>query len=803
MADKKQFDDNAPPAGQTPSDLDPFAELTRIMGFDPRTPAETKAKPDASVADLAETLARADEAAAMQASQSAHADIARHIEAAHQPAEELADDFGIDLERELLGDMLADGEPTYAVEAAPLADAVATAPQPEITDAEFEAAFADDADALTQDVTEESREEELSADVDALNAAFAEIELETAAPAELEQAVAAELANVRVDADAASEMDDLNFDDLDLGDIEAAIGREMEQSLSATAAKKPAVVETAEEEDLTAALDNFFGDDFDDEPAEEVPAAFEAGKKGPEGLADVDMDFDAGLDWSELDARKQAASERTVAAAAPAVAQPTDEDDDLIAALEAATAEVKPGEYGVAPAASNEDPFSALAKMAERYQTQNPQDVWRQPVRASQPRAAAPEVETTEMFDQAFSMADDLELPEVAYEEPVKATNDLDLEFDRLLNEMSRGDVPPARPVAPMAAAPTQRYEPREPVAARPEPRQTDDYGFDSVFAQGEVEDHQAHDLGNFEFDEEEDEDQQPQAPYRAHDSRGGGRGMMIAMIVGGIAILGGVGALAMSWSGGSGGEPALVKADAGPVKVRPENPGGTSVPNQDSTVYDTVSRSGATEQPSQERLVSATEEPVEIPQPNDEEADEIAAMAKGEDRVEPGQADEVAAAEDPIAVAPRKVRTMVVKPDGSLVPAEEPTATAAPAQAEPTVEDIAAAPEGEPEQITTGATTPTPEPATEAVAAAAPAPGGWAVQIASQPSEDGANKSMKTMGQRYASAIGDRGMHIVKAEVAGKGTYWRVRVAAASRDDAVNVCSDLKSAGGSCFVTK
>jgi hypothetical protein len=43
----------------------------------------------------------------------------------------------------------------------------------------------------------------------------------------------------------------------------------------------------------------------------------------------------------------------------------------------------------------------------------------------------------------------------------------------------------------------------------------------------------------------------------------------------------------------------------------------------------------------------------------------------------------------------------------------------------------------------------------------------------------------------------------IVKAEIAGKGTFWRVRVPAGSRNEAVKLCESYKSAGGSCFVSK
>ena len=52
-------------------------------------------------------------------------------------------------------------------------------------------------------------------------------------------------------------------------------------------------------------------------------------------------------------------------------------------------------------------------------------------------------------------------------------------------------------------------------------------------------------------------------------------------------------------------------------------------------------------------------------------------------------------------------------------------------------------------------------------------------------------------------SVIGGKGVDIKKAEIAGKGTYFRVRIPAGTRDEANALCSRYKSAGGSCLVTR
>ncbi|WP_157776514.1 SPOR domain-containing protein [Nitratireductor aquibiodomus] len=76
-------------------------------------------------------------------------------------------------------------------------------------------------------------------------------------------------------------------------------------------------------------------------------------------------------------------------------------------------------------------------------------------------------------------------------------------------------------------------------------------------------------------------------------------------------------------------------------------------------------------------------------------------------------------------------------------------------------------------------------------------------MQISSQPTVEAAQKSYQDMAQRYGGLLTGKGVNIVKADIAGKGTYYRVRIPSASKDDAIRLCSQLKSAGGSCFVSK
>ncbi|MDQ0320193.1 hypothetical protein QO002_002331 [Pararhizobium capsulatum DSM 1112] len=349
----------------------------------------------------------------------------------------------------------------------------------------------------------------------------------------------------------------------------------------------------------------------------------------------------------------------------------------------------------------------------------------------------------------------------------------------------------------------------------------------------------------------------------------------LLAATVAGIAILGGAGVYA--WMGGSapglsGGDPKVILADKTPVKIVPVEKGGKTVPNQDKAVYDRVA-GAANDLPQQGALVSSTEEPVDVVQrtltpenlPLEGRGDEpLPGVTEDEDgnRLMPDGdvAANTAPQEDSSpAVSPRKVRTMIVKPDGTLVAREDIAPAAAAedvAQTEPAVTPVktttitpatktersalaeaadvqveetapvrpvatttvtetetAAVPQARPvvekqavvekpavaEQTASTPVVETPAP----VQTAAVAPGSYVIQIASLPSEAEAQKSYNTLSGKFGSVIGGRGVDIKKAEIAGKGTYYRVRIPAGSKQDANELCSRYKSAGGSCLVTR
>lgn len=314
-------------------------------------------------------------------------------------------------------------------------------------------------------------------------------------------------------------------------------------------------------------------------------------------------------------------------------------------------------------------------------------------------------------------------------------------------------------------------------------------------------------------------------------------RGMKFGAAALAFAIVIGGGALAMSFMGGdsqvASGDPVVVKADSGPVKVKPENPGGVEIQNQNQDVYNKVA-GASPDGGSQEKLLSSAEEPLEIARvaeetpPADVEAAtpadagvETSGLQAGGDtkadvRLTP-MPDDVSA--KPAGLAPRRVKTMLIKPDGTVVPApaEETVASveAAPSNVSALAEsgataaasavDAAVKPAAQAAETVTAAVA---EPVAASVASAEPAAapaasGEWAVQLASQRSAEDAQSTFQNLKQKFPAVLDGKALAIQKAEVEGKGVFYRVRVPTQTKDEAVGLCEELKAAGGSCFITR
>lgn len=888
MADTSQLRKNDPIDF---SENDPFAELTRIMGFDPREAVKKsapKSEPQAAnaPAEPAKPMSAPVPAAHVTAAPAAKAPQPAAEPQAFDQEELHADDFGIDLEKELLGEfadepMAAAPAPFTASRSVAQPQAIAPVAAPE--DDSLDAAFA-------ESLEDEIQLDDLLGDIDLSD----EPELEAVVPqAEAPRPVAEHESFAEVDMDFGAD-----FESEMLAELEDQPEAEPQPLQAAKPAASPALALELEDE-LNAMLSNSVQRANADLPRQaEVRASASAEQVARWARTNYPLASGA-FERSQPVSYEQPAPVAAVAQPEPEpeyepeqtyeepVQAAASDEEDLDDLLDVMTAEVHAPEHAETHAHLPEYDHTPFTVDTSAYRSRPEEDL------EARDEDYAPDVETLDVPEAAVAYADDLDLPEISYDEPESqqraAYDDLDADFSSVFDE----------PAAPEPQAPQR-------TAANTSQRVDYDADFDALYRQiREAAAGAAAYAGPARqpavavnsnepvsaLDEEDpfasirDEDFEEEMELPSHAAEtvepAPRRGMMIAAVVGGVALLGGVGAFALSFGSGSGNNvPVVVQADNEPVKVKPENPGGTSVPNQDNKVFETMATGSAgTTPPTQEKLVSTTEEPVDIAasdpaaratdpvvpaaEPTAEDTAGLPLAPKGEERIEPtADAAPESTNEEIIAVAPRKVKTMVVRSDGTLVPREEVTpaataeAPATPALA-PATDVSALAPANDatpivgPADETTGTTVPTPtfrspgadtevavettattpapatetiepvaplvpvaeaapEAAPEQVAIAAPteptaaaAAGAWSMQIASQPSAESAQATYEDLARRYGSVIGGRGVNIVKADIAGKGTYWRVRIPAETRNDAIKLCESYKAAGGNCFVSK
>lgn len=449
-------------------------------------------------------------------------------------------------------------------------------------------------------------------------------------------------------------------------------------------------------------------------------------------------------------------------------------------------------------------------------------------------------------------------VPPPVSEPPAEMRGALD-EFEALLRRTE-----PERRAAPRPSwpQPQPQYQPEEaapeaedfaqpapaaygrplPVQGAPVPRDLDEEQgyYQEPHYEAEAPVH-GYDAGQGTYQPEYAEDDMPDLEPRR--SR---KGLWAAAAVIAVGVLGVGGTMLLrGGSATNNGQPPVIAADSGPVKVEPTNPGGTEIPNQNKQIYE---RSAEAPQ-GQTKLVDNQEQPVDIQQ---------AARSMPVRGVSPGPGagtGEVApaptGAERSIVMPepaltpmpavpglgePRKVRTVAIRPDGTPAQAaaaadangSKPLATgSAPSRSiagnpgSMNLPSAAAAPQS-PAKAQERATTPpaatTPAapmrlasappaaaapPAAPANAAIRAGTGDFVVQLGAPGSEAEAKATFAALQRKYPQQLNGQSPIIRKTELAGGKTVYRLRVGPYSRDGATSMCSQLQAAGGQCFIAK
>jgi len=74
-------------------------------------------------------------------------------------------------------------------------------------------------------------------------------------------------------------------------------------------------------------------------------------------------------------------------------------------------------------------------------------------------------------------------------------------------------------------------------------------------------------------------------------------------------------------------------------------------------------------------------------------------------------------------------------------------------------------------------------------------------VQLSSQRSEGDARASLQNISARWSSLFQGNDLEVRRADLGAKGVYYRVMLPAGSRSQAAQICAEIKSSGGDCFV--
>ena len=254
---------------------------------------------------------------------------------------------------------------------------------------------------------------------------------------------------------------------------------------------------------------------------------------------------------------------------------------------------------------------------------------------------------------------------------------------------------------------------------------------------------------------------------------------LMVASVIG--LVVAGIAAffayrMAVGAPGLVSGTPPVIRADASPAKeVTPPPP---AQEGSQKLIYDRV---GDGANPN-ERMVPREEQPVDV-----------ASASTGTTGTG--------------ATEPKRVRTLTVRADGTIVQDAAPSATS---PAPPGSPVTAYAPNQNP--IPTNLPAPTtvstvPAAGLQTASTSNPpvsASGAYVVQVASQRSEADAMGSWRALQQRYPNLLGGYRASVKRADLGERGVYYRAQVGPfASRDQANELCQALRAQGGDCLVNK
>ncbi|MCA1457980.1 SPOR domain-containing protein [Bradyrhizobium sp. BRP22] len=360
------------------------------------------------------------------------------------------------------------------------------------------------------------------------------------------------------------------------------------------------------------------------------------------------------------------------------------------------------------------------------------------------------------------------------------------------------------------AGAPAQEYHeelPLEEPAPEPDPSRYDDALYGRIESgEQDFQREAAYPDDPYAYQSTGYEEEEP--PPRRRSS-----GLMTVGAVLALAVVGTGAAFAYRTYVGSprSGEPPIIKADNSPTKIMPAQPDGAG------KAPDRMVPGNGTE-----KLVSREETPVDV---TSNSGPRVVFPPLNQNANPPPVSSVAPSAASPMTTSgtlpnnePRRIRTYSVKGDATEagVPASAPPP---PAKSAPATRSASANPQhGNPASANASANTPLslapgapqPDPAPTRLASTNPTAtvssgGGYVVQVSSQRNEADAQASYRALQGKYPSVLGSQSLVVKRVDLGEKGVYYRAFAGPfSSLDQATQVCSSLKAAGGpQCLIQR
>ena len=268
----------------------------------------------------------------------------------------------------------------------------------------------------------------------------------------------------------------------------------------------------------------------------------------------------------------------------------------------------------------------------------------------------------------------------------------------------------------------------------------------------------------------------------------------------------------------------ALIKAEPGPFREKPKDPGGTRIPHTDSTVMTMLGGGG-----DKQEDVEILQPPANVPEmpPLPAKPDEAIVMAPAPAPVMESPVMESPAAEIPATESPAKEsnaatpaaadmddgaadNTDMAPPAGQADGSETAQADMADGSAASTAEDAVAdggdeqsSPTADTEVAAPLQTIPTPKPAAPKRPKVEGDEPFSLVQLAAFRNANTAREQAAMLVGKHLSRLGDIDLGTMKVDAGENGIFWRVITEPLDRTDADSLCSALKRAGQDCILRK